>query len=457
MVTELYYWGRFHSNILSQFFIAMNGERLKYFVLRNYENLPEQNTSKDVDIIIEPGTYNVAKNILLRTFKNNMVSNYYIMDFERAHCIFGINVDTSFAIHIDLIEGYANKGFEIFKFSQLYNRTVPYKNFRVLDPAMDAVMLILYKVIGCKELKKKYCDKISDIYQEYRHSIKSILHEILGRDLGEIIATCIENNDYNKLVSYATNISRTVKTKTLLHQPLGTIIGIVKFLWEKFVRMIICPQSVQKSIVVEAPDGTGKTTFINALVTEIARYFVSDPSKSVVRHFRPLIFPNLGAAGEKMGVMKQDKNFTVPHRAKPVNTISSFIRMTYYWADYVIGMPLLLRRDAQFDKITIFDRYIYDFLVDPFRARIKLPYWIRLAFVKMVKQPKIVFVLDAPADVIYARKQELEKAEINRQLIEFRRLKDLGNKVYLLDATQTPQAIAINAVKIIVEKFTEKM
>ena len=143
--------------------------------------------------------------------------------------------------------------------------------------------------------------------------------------------------------------------------------------------------------------------------------------------------------------------------AKPVNTISSFIRMTYYWADYVIGMPLLLRRDAQFDKITIFDRYIYDFLVDPFRARIKLPYWIRLAFVKMVKQPKIVFVLDAPADVIYARKQELEKAEINRQLIEFRRLKDLGNKVYLLDATQTPQAIAINAVKIIVEKFTEKM
>ena len=61
MITELYYWGESHSNILSQFIIAMNDERLKYFVLRNYEKLPEQNTSKDVDIIIEPGTYNVAK------------------------------------------------------------------------------------------------------------------------------------------------------------------------------------------------------------------------------------------------------------------------------------------------------------------------------------------------------------------------------------------------------------
>lgn len=221
--------------------------------------------------------------------------------------------------------------------------------------------------------------------------------------------------------------------------------------------MVICPISVQKSIAVEAPDGAGKTTFIDALVTEIARYFVSDPSKSAIRHFRPLLLPNLGAAGEKIGVMKQDKNFTEPHRAKPANFISSFIRMTYYWLDYFIGMPLILRKDAQFDKITIFDRYIYDFLVDPFRTRIKLPYWIRLFFVKMVKQPKIVFVLDAPVDVIYARKQELSMIEIKRQLLEYSKLKGLGHRVYILDATASPQAMAKEALKVIVERFTNKL
>lgn len=457
MTTELYYWGEVHSSILSQFIVAMNDAMLRYFILRNYEKLPEQNISKDVDIIIEPGTYNIAKDILLRTFKDNMINNYYIMNFERAHCIFGINVDTGFAIHIDLIEGYANKGFEIVKFTQLYDRTIQYKDFRVLEPAMDAVMLILYKVIGCRELKQKYCDKISDTYQEHDNLVRSTLCEILGNRLGEKLAVCIENHEYDKLISYSKNIGRTTKIKTFLHQPLNTIIGIIKFLWEKSIRMVICPKSVQKSIVVEAPDGTGKTTFIDALITEIARYFVSDPSKSVIRHFRPMILPNLGAAGEKMGVMKQDKNFTVPHRAKPVNVVSSFIRMTYYWFDYVMGMPLLLRQDARFDKITIFDRYIYDFLVDPFRTRIKLPYWIRLAFVKTVKQPKIVFVLDAPADVVYARKQELDKTEINRQLVEFRKLKDLGRRVYVLDATQSPQLIAKKAIKIVVERFANQL
>ena len=167
MAAELYFWGKTHSDILSQFINAMNCAELKYFILRNYEGLPEQNTSKDVDVVIEPGTYSVAKNLLLSSFRDNMISDYYIMDFERAHCIFGMSVDAGFAIHIDLIEGYANKGFEILSFAQLYDKTIRYKDFRVLEPAMDAVMLILYKVIGCKELKQKYRDKISDTYKEY--------------------------------------------------------------------------------------------------------------------------------------------------------------------------------------------------------------------------------------------------------------------------------------------------
>lgn len=155
--------------------------------------------------------------------------------------------------------------------------------------------------------------------------------------------------------------------------------------------------------------------------------------------------------------MKQDKNFIVPHRAKPVGALSSFARMTYYWLDYVIGMPLILRKNAQFDRITIFDRYIYDFLVDPYRSRIKLPYWLRCAFSKLVKQPKVVFVLDADAETIYARKQELTKEEINRQLIDFKKLSKMGKRVHFLDATQPPEQIANDAIKIVLDTFTKQL
>ena len=131
--------------------------------------------------------------------------------------------------------------------------------------------------------------------------------------------------------------------------------------------------------------------------------------------------------------------------------------MTYYWLDYVVGMPLILRKSAQFDNITVFDRYIYDFLVDPRRSRISLPHWLRRLFTRLVKQPQITFVLDADVDTIYSRKQELSKEEIDRQLGEFRKLKKFGKNVFILNATQAPEKIAEDAIQIIIDKFTHKL
>lgn len=97
----------------------------------------------------------------------------------------------------------------------------------------------------------------------------------------------------------------------------------------------------------------------NAVVVgsiQIAETFVCDIEKMHVYHFRPSVLPNLGAVGEKAGVMKQDTNFENPHRNKAANPLSSFVRMGYYWLDYLIGGAICIRKDVQFDKITIFDR-----------------------------------------------------------------------------------------------------
>ena len=75
----------------------------------------------------------------------------------------------------------------------------------------------------------------------------------------------------------------------------------------------------------------------------------------------------------------------------------------------------------------------------------------------MVKQPKIVFVLDAPTEVIYKRKQELTPEEITRQLVEFRKLSSLGKRYFRLDASKSPEEIADDAIKVIVENYATKL
>lgn len=453
----IYRWESIHSKVFSKFIETLNNTQKKYFVLRNFEGLPESNNSKDVDIIIAPGSYKSVLSLLIECFRSFGLSHYYIMNYERAHCVYGIDVEKSFAIHIDLIEGYANKGYEIFDFEELYSNTLNYKSFKVLNGCYDIVLLLLYKIIGCKELKEKYRTKINDIYKIDRRGINEILQRILGRKCAQLVFEDLDNADFDNIVAHSKDIAKAAKRRAFINKPFKTFVGWWKFYSEKSYNMILCPKSIQKLIAVEAPDGAGKTTFIDYLRIKIAEYFVSDISKSKIYHFRPLFLPNLGAVGEKAGVMKQDTNFTEPHRAKQANRISSFIRMTYYWLDYLIGMPLILRKNAQFDKITIFDRYIYDFLVDPRRSRINLPYWLRRLFTKMVKQPKIVFVLDAPTEVIYKRKQELTPEEITRQLVEFRKLSSLGKRYFRLDASKSPEEIANDAIKVIVENFTKKI
>ena len=450
-------WTNRHKFILSDFFSELNNRKIKYFVLRNYEGLPDSNPSQDVDIVIEPGSYTLVRDLLLVVYKKYEITNYKIVRYEKTRLIYGFNPVVKLSIHIDLMEGYLSRGFEVFSFEELFSQTLEYKNFRVLNEVFDAVTLLLYKVISAKQIKNSYKEKISQIYSEKRGEINIILINTLGRKVGNLIINALKESDFDLIIANVNSISKKSKQKSIFKKPVLTVVRIFNFLSEKFYRIVYCPRNYQNFISVQGADGTGKSTFIEGLVNAIAFYNVSEESKSHVYHHRPTVLPNLGSVGEKARVMKEDTDFTNPHRAAPSGFIVSLVRMTYYWLDYLIGVPIMLRKDVQFDRFTIYDRYIYDFLIDPRRSRINLPYWVLKIFTKLVLQPRIVFVLLTDAEVIYKRKQELTINEINRQLGEFKKLANSHKRFVVLDASKSPEELVNDAMKIIIEKFTQKL
>lgn len=457
MNTPKYKWDSRHASVFDSYIKVLDTNGIKIFILRNYEGLPEINESKDIDLIIEPGKYDIASRLLLDIFKQYNIEYYYVVKYERVRCWFGMNANDDFAIHIDLIEGYVNKGFEIFDFKLMYENTITYKHYKVLNEPYDIALLLLYKVIGTKQLKQRYRNKITDGYSRCKSEIKKILSDILGEELSNSVCEKLDSSDYEWIVSHAEDISRKSKALAFKKHPLKTSVNIVAFIIEKLYRIGLCQKKYRKLIALEAPDGTGKSTFINALTVMLAETFACDIEKMHVYHFRPSVLPNLGAVGEKAGVMKQDTDFENPHRNKPATPISSLMRMGYYWLDYVIGGAICVRKDVQFDKFTIFDRYVYDFIIDPLRSRIKLPKCVRLFFTKIVQQPQIVFVLVAPADVIYRRKQELTINEIKRQLEEFEKLVTMGDIFFVVNANQTPDKMVEDTKSIILKKFCKKI
>lgn len=455
-------WDYRHEKILSKYFVYLNEENIRWFIIRGYQGLPKTNLSKDVDIMIEVGKQKKAAELLRKTFTEHGLTRVHEDVFGHIHCYIGTNTVEETAIHIDLVEGYISKGFEIFTFDELYEHVIDYNSMKVLDDFMNGIMLLVYKIFGYHnaKLKSAYQEEILKAYQNYHDDFVAMLRKLIGEKLGDQICGLIEKGDFKKIVQLEPEFTKRLKYYTFRKQPWKTIKYVVEFLSQKINRIIFSYKKHAKVFAVLAPDGTGKTTFLEALLEKMNYYYVNDKhdQRFHVYHFRPTILPNLGEVGEKAGVMKQDTDFTNPHRSKPANPLSSLIRIAYYTLDYIIGWQKCIRNDVHYDRYSVFDRYSYDFIVDPRRTKLNLPEWVRRIFVALTPQPKIVFVLNATPEVIFARKQELTLEEISRQIKLYRKVAKRNPKRFvIIDAEQTPQKMVKEAVEILLDKYTEKL
>lgn len=451
-------WTHKHGEIFSSLITEFQKSNIRYFILRNYEQLPEGNPSKDVDILVDPSKIKEANKIIQSVYKHHGLTHIYLVRFTRVYCWRGMDIENHLSIHIDLIAGYCMKGYEVFSFDELYQQTVEYNGFRVLNRYYEGLMVFIYKQFGYKnpKLKQEYKDIIYNTFSQ-NPQFSTDVQNFVGQSLAENIISEIEKKDFDKMLSYSHLLTKKLKQYSFKKDPLGVIFRIIEFYWLKFQRIILCRKKYVKSFSVMAPDGAGKTTFLNLLIEDLRFYYLRDAELAHVLHFRPEVLPNLGAVGEKAGVMKQDKNFTTPHRAKPAGFLSSLIRISYYWCDYILGWFIYTSKDIQYDRFTVFDRYSYDLLVDPRRTRLGLPLWVRKLYVALMPQPKFTFYLDVEPEEIFRRKQELAPEEINRQVGEYRKLVKSSMRFKALNGNRPVEQIKNDAIKIILDTFCTKL
>ena len=453
-------WSKRHAKILSEYFQELEKSNIRFFIIRNYEGLPDKNTSKDVDIILKYGTAKAAERILKDVFKRNGLSYYYRVIIEESYLCRAISEKGDFAIHIDLMNGYINRGVELFTFEELYSQTIDYNGFRVLNELYNGVMLFIYKQFGYKKpiLKDSYKDTIYNCWLHYPE-FSSILEKMLGKNTYSKVSECIKQKDFDGMLAYSPMVSKQLRKYSNCSSFIINQYRRMRFVIQKVNRIVFQYRKYEKSFSVMAPDGTGKTTFLTQLLNRLAFLYVDAPNNTGrfhLYHFRPSLFPNLGEVGEKARIMKQDTDFTNPHRAKPAGLVSSLIRITYYWMDYVLGWMYYTRRDVQYDLYTVYDRYSYDLLVDPRRTRLKLPYWVRRCFVACMPHPKINFFLKASPDVIIKRKAELTHDEIIRQVSAYERL-SVRKNVITIDANRCMDEMIDEALPHLLSAYWEKL
>jgi thymidylate kinase len=195
-------------------------------------------------------------------------------------------------------------------------------------------------------------------------------------------------------------------------------------------------------IVFLGPDGCGKSSVIERLEGELSTHF----SQVQVYHLRP----RWGGGGARQGAPVLD-----PHGLPPRSAFSSLAKLIYLTLDYAtIYLWRLGASAARASTLTIFDRYYHDLLVDPRRYRYGAPMWLARRFARLMPSPDLWILLDAPAEVIHKRKQEVPLHETARQCQAFRELIARLPNAHVIDATAPLDQVVRSAQQLILNQVT---
>jgi hypothetical protein len=158
--------------------------------------------------------------------------------------------------------------------------------------------------------------------------------------------------------------------------------------------------------MIAGPDGAGKSTLINELLTGILA------GKTTLRlHYRPRFLP---------GRLPETSALTNPHGQKPYPAWLSWLKTVYVFSDYLLGWVLSVRPVVRAGGWVIVERGWWDNLIDPRRYRLAASTHLVRLLGGLVPQPDLLLVLEAPAATLRARKPELPEHELIRQMQAWR-------------------------------------
>jgi thymidylate kinase len=148
---------------------------------------------------------------------------------------------------------------------------------------------------------------------------------------------------------------------------------------------------------------------------------------------------------------------TDPHGSKPSGFFGSFLRLSYYSLDYVLGYwlkvyPALVKQPTLY----IFDRYFYDYYIDSRRGMVSLPKWLIKLYGIFIPSPDVILCLGADAEAMHARKPELPLEEVKRQVKELQAFYKSNKRAVWIDTGCSIEESVDKALEVITSRMAAR-
>lgn len=437
--------------IIQTVFKILNNSGLDYCVQNKYEMMPEEIPS-DIDMFYRNANENELDFIVNKIAKDTgllitqKIPNGY---FQFAYMLSHLLPNKDFQLQLDFYPELSSKKFpHCYLPSEMLNNKRFYNGFYVPD-YYDEIYYQITRRIMKKDMSIEHINNIKEKLGD-RLEIKDRLLVAFGDILYKLITKMLDSNDpsyfYDNYDLFYTYLNKISKKNS----------SVEKWIYQKkFELLIVFPQRILNpcgmSIVFIAPDGGGKSTVIEEIKKTCAASFHGIEYK----YFRPRLFKNPGHYNA-INPTEEAKDNPDPH-GRPLNSFpKSLFRFLFYNFDFFLGNLLIIYPFKLKRKLVIFDRYYYDYYVDMRRYQYNLPKWFPSLFSFMIPSPDLTFILDAPGQVLYNRKQELSVKELDRQRTNYLKLGKTIKNAHIIDSTQPIDKVIEDITKLVILKKTNQ-
>jgi thymidylate kinase len=437
---------------LVDLFSALNASGIDYCVLRNYEGLPYDLQGSDLDILVSPQHLSRSIQIVLATARQN--NGFAIWrewnDYLRAlfHCSGMAGEGNRWGVHIDLFTANNWRGLDYYPCDQVLSRSVYRNGIRVADGCDANLIAFLSRLLHTGGTHKDYLPRAAAAFGRLTEQARLQISETFGKHM-EVLIRVLETQDLTVLEAVAKKLRRKLLFVRLLRSPFSVLRNRLHCLCIHLGRVLRRPGIF---VAVIGPDGAGKTTLIESARQDFRKLIHIDTE---IKYLRPGLLPWLyvfaGRSEEKEVVRSE------PHAGKPSGTIGSLFRLAYYTVDYLLGywiniFPVLVKRAT----VIFFDRYFYDYYVDPTRWKIRAPWWLVGIFGRFIPCPDLVIMLHVEPEIVHWRKQELPVEELRRQTEQMRKVAERLKNVVWIDNSRGIDPSRREVLKEVLETFRRR-
>ncbi|MDA7629340.1 hypothetical protein OAG28_00710 [Akkermansiaceae bacterium] len=307
----------------------------------------------------------------------------------------------------------------------------------------DAYIAWMTGLLWGRRFDRRYTDFITQAAKLDTERFREALDTAFGSSLGKDLYLIAERGDAAVATHWVGKMRFMLRLRMLAKEPIKTIRTIISHWcceW-KFHRRLALPW-----IGLLGPDGSGKSTVIDN-VTEGLRL---SRLKILTIHWLPKLsltpIPNQPA-----------QTVTDPHSQPPKSAILSWLQLVkvaffWWWASFRYLIHLRAKKE-----IILSDRFYPDLLADPKRYRYGAsPKLAQLAFKLLPKPDKLIVLLTSPEKIL-ARKKEVSKEELERQLTNYREVaRQWGDRAIIVDCGKEVEAVAEDVFNALLEELRER-